>query len=375
MKIMHLGDLHIGKTVCGYSMLDDQRYILDQIIDIAKSQSVSTVLIAGDVYDRSVPPVEGTALLEDFLTRLSDMGLKVLIISGNHDSAERLSFGSPLMKSNGIFIAKKYSGTVEKVTLSDEHGDIDFYLLPFIYPAIVREHFPNTEIKTYNDAVKAVISSINLNKENRSVIISHQFVTGALVSDSEQVSVGGIDEVSAEIYSDFDYAALGHIHRPQKMASNLYYSGSILKYSLSEANFDKSVPIITLEEKGNTKIEFVPLRPLRDVREIKGKYEELMSPDYYNSIKTDDYIFACLTDEIPVPDAAAKLRSVYPYIMNISYDNITTQHIADVELKAEARLETDPLTLINDFYTSVMNKDMSEEQRKLILSLTEEIWR
>ena len=375
MKIMHLGDLHIGKTVCGYSMLEDQRYILDRIMETAAEHKVSTVLISGDVYDRSVPPVEGAALFEHFLTLLSEKDIKTLIISGNHDSAERLSFGSELMKRGGVYIAKKYGGTVEKVTLSDEYGDIDFYLLPFIYPAAVRTHFPDTPIKTYNDAVSAVISSIDIKDNRRSVILSHQFVTGALVSDSEQVSVGGIDEVSAEVYSPFDYAALGHIHRPQKMRENIRYSGSPLKYSLSEAKFDKSVPVITLEEKGNVKTELIPLKPLRDVREIKGTYEQLMSPDFYNSIKTDDYIFACLTDEIPVPDAAAKLRSVYPYIMGISYDNITAQKIAEVELKAEERLETDPLVIINDMFSSVMSKDMSEEQKKLILSLTEEIWR
>ena len=375
MKIMHLGDLHIGKTVCGYSMLEDQKYILDQITDIALEHGVTAVLIAGDVYDRSVPPVEGTALFEDLLIRLSDMGINTLIISGNHDSAQRLSFGSTLMKSNGVFIAKIYSGTVEKVTLSDEYGEIDFYLLPFIYPAIVREYFPDTEIKTYNDAVNAVISSIGIDSSRRNVILSHQFITGAQVSDSEQISVGGIDEINAEIYAPFDYAALGHIHRPQKMREHIRYSGSPLKYSLSEAKYEKSVPIVTLGAKGDVHTECIPLRPLRDVKEIKGTYEELMSPDFYNSIKTDDYIFACLTDDIPVPDAAAKLRSVYPYIMGISYDNITTEHIAEVELKSAARLETDPLTLMNDFYVSVMSKEMSESQQKLILSLTEEIWR
>lgn len=372
MKIMHLGDLHIGKSVNGFSMIEDQLYILSQIERIAQQNKVDALLISGDVYDKSLPSAEAVTVFDKFLTDMSRTVSYIFIISGNHDSAERLSFASGLMGKSNVFIARKFSGTVEKVTLEDEHGALNVYMLPFIKPVDVRVVMDRDDIKTYNDAVRAAVEGITPDSSERNIIMAHQFITNAKTGGSENLTVGGLENVDGEIFEDFDYAALGHIHRPQKVTDKIRYSGSILKYSASEAGSEKSVPIIDMGEKGNIRISFCPLVPLRDMVEIKGEYDTLMSSEYYKDINRDNYIVAKLTDKLPVPDAFAKLRSVYNNIMSISY---TCQEAAAAETASEEPLSvsTDPVELVKQFYQEMYGDEMDGEREKIITDILEEI--
>lgn len=370
---MHLADLHIGKKVSGFSMIDEQKAVLEQIKKIASDNDVSVVMIAGDVYDKNTPSAEAVTLFDDFLTSLVKMNIKVLIISGNHDSIERLSFASALMESSNVYISKQFNGDLKKVTFEDDYGNINFYLLPFIRPIDVKNAYENTDIQDYNDAVKKIISKNPIDTLQRNVILSHQFITNAEISDSEMLSVGGIDNVEAENYKNFDYAALGHIHKPQKIRDNIRYSGSILKYSFSECKIDKSVPIIDMQQKGSTTIELFPLIPKHDMIEIKGTYNELMSPDYYKNIDTQSYVHVILTNDTAEPDAMNKLRTVYPNIMKIDYCNITTESEQEIE-DSQDLLVAKPIEFVRNFYEEMYGKSMNDNQEKYINNIIEEIW-
>lgn len=374
MKLLHLGDLHIGKTIFKFSMIPDQRHILEQVKNIAVENNVDAVMISGDVYDKNTPSVEAVKLFDEFLTKLVKMKLKVLIISGNHDSAERLSFASSLIEASDVYISKQLTGDVKKVTFDDEYGNINFYLLPFIRPVDVRSIYPDEKIEDYNQAVAKVVSEMNIDKLQRNVILSHQFITNAQVSDSEMLSVGGLDNVEADIYRDFDYAALGHIHKPQKIAENIRYSGSILKYSFSESKNNKSVPIIDIKEKGNVDISLVPLVPLHDMIEIEGEYNEIMSPDFYKNIDTESYVRVILTNDTAEPDAMNKLRIVYKNIMTVDYNNITKNHISVLN-ELDESAQKSPVEFIRNFYEEMYGKSMCEQQEKYLADTIEEIWR
>lgn len=374
MKLVHLSDLHLGKRVNEFSMLEDQEYILKKILDIVETESPEAVLIAGDVYDKSVPPAEAVSLLDSFLYNLSLLDLKVFISSGNHDSAERMAFGSRLMDSCGVHMSPVYSGSIESFLLTDEHGAVEIFMLPFIKPAHVRRYFPDVQIESYTDAVRAALSNVELNADVRNILMTHQFVTGAERSESEEISVGGSDNVDAAVFDAFDYVALGHIHRPQSVTRpTVRYCGTPLKYSFSEAGHEKSVTVVELGKKGDALIRTVPLTPRRDLRELRGSYMELSAKDSYAGSNTDDYMHITLTDEEDIPDAIGKLRAIYPNIMRLDYDNARTR--ANMEISgAESVEQKTPLELFSELYEKQNNSGMSDEQTKLISELIEDVW-
>lgn len=375
MKLIHLSDIHLGKRVNEFSMLEDQAHILKKILAVVDEEKPDGVLIAGDVYDKSVPSTEAVQLFDDFLVRLAKRKLPVFIISGNHDSPERLSFANRLIDAVGIHLAPVYNGVVEPITLSDEYGPVNVYMLPFIKPAHVRGFFPDTEITGYSDAVAAAIGRMNIDKTQRNVLITHQFVTGAQRSDSEELSVGGTDNIGAEVFCDFDYVALGHIHGPQNMDSGrIRYCGSPLKYSFSEAAQQKSVTVAELKEKGMLEIHTVPLIPRRNMVELKGSYQQLTLREFYeNTTYQEDYTHITLTDEEDIPDAVAKLRAVYHNLMKLDYDNTRTRHSAAIS-GAENVETRSPIDLFAEFYELQNGLPMSAEQTELVASLIEKIW-
>ena len=374
MKFIHLSDLHIGKRVNEFSMLEDQKYILKEILGIIEDEKPDGIFIAGDVYDKSVPSAEAVQLFDDFLCSLAKRNLQVFIISGNHDSAERLAFGGRLLDVSGIHISPVFDGTLSPVTLSDEFGNLNVYMLPFIKPILVKRFFPDAEIESYTDAVRTVTESICLNPNERNVIIAHQFVTGALRSESEEISVGGSDNVDVTVFDGFDYVALGHIHSPQKMSrETVRYCGTPLKYSFSEAGHKKSVTVAEFCEKGEVSVHTVPLVPLRDLREIKGSYEEITLKSSYENTNCDDFVHITLTDEEDIPDCIGKLRIIYPNLMKLDYDNKRTRSNADLGM-AESVETKSPLSLFSEFYEKQNNQPMSKEQEAFVNDLIEKIW-
>ena len=374
MKIVHLSDLHLGKRIDQYSMLEDQAYILDAILSVIDSEAPDAVLIAGDVYDKSIPSTEAVELLDSFLVRLAQRKLPVLLISGNHDSPERLSFASRLIAGSGIFFSPVYDGKVRPVILSDSHGPVSFYLLPFVKPSHVRRFFPDETIESYTDALRVAVNALQIDTSRRNVLVTHQFVTGAARSDSEEISVGGTDNVDASVFEGFDYVALGHIHGPQNIGSErVRYCGTPLKYSFSEAGHEKSVTVATLEEKGRLDVRTVPLKPLRDLREIEGSYEELTFRPNYEGTDTGDYLHITLTDEDDVPDAIGKLRLIYPNLMKLDYNNTRTRSQGTLA-ELEDPEKKSPLTLFSDFYEQQNGRPMSDEQAAFAKKIMETVW-
>ena len=374
MKLIHLSDLHLGKRVNEYSMLEDQEYILKKIINIVDAEAPDGVIIAGDVYDKSVPSAEAVQLFDDFLVKLSERNLEVFIISGNHDSPERISFGSRIMDAKGIHISPVYDGMVKPFSMQDKYGIVEVYMLPFIKPAHVRR-FCEEEIATYTNAIQFAISKMNVNPDNRNILVTHQFVTGSLRSDSEEISVGGTDNVDAKVFEPFDYVALGHIHSPQNCGSKtIRYCGTPLKYSFSEAKDKKSVTIVELAEKGNVSHRTVDLVPKHDLVELKGTYQELTLKSFYeNTTWPEDYTHITLTDEEDVPDAIGKLRTVYHRLMKLDYDNKRTR--SNMEISTVSDVETkSPVDLFADFYELQNNQPLSKEQTEFMRNLIEKIW-
>ncbi len=375
MRFLHISDLHIGKRVNGFSMLEDQKYILDQIKEIIKQQYIDAVLIAGDVYDKSAPSAEAVSLFDEFLTSLADMDLQIFVISGNHDSAERLSFGNRLMEGAGVFIAPVFDGKLTHYTVTDDNGPINIYMLPFIRPADVRRFYPEDEIGNYTDAVKCIINAADIDPGQRNIIISHQFVTGASTCDSETISVGGTDNVDASVYELFDYTALGHIHGPQNITLSdgfIRYCGTPLKYSLSEKDHIKSATVVDLREKGTINISMIELKPLHEMRMIKGTYNELTLRDNYKNTATDDYIYAVLTDEDDVPFALSRLRLIYPNIMKLEYDNTRTRTRTEF-LPADEPEQKSELELFADFYRLQNGKVLEGEPYEYVRNTFDEI--
>ena len=374
MKIMHLSDLHIGKKVNEYSMLQDQIYILKEILQIIDNEKVETVIIAGDVYDRSLPPNEALELFDEFLYQLSGRNVNVFVISGNHDSPERISYGGRMMTENKIFLSPVYDGNVKPITLNDDYGEVNFYLLPFVRPADIRRYFPDENIENYTDAVKVAIDNMNVDFNERNILVTHQFVTGAELSESEDIIVGGTDNVSGEVFDGFDYVALGHIHREQTVGKdNIRYCGTPLKYSFSEAKNIKSVTILDFNDKGNIEYSKIPLTPFRDMREIRGTYYELTLKSSYESTNTEDYLHITLTDEDDIPDAIGKLRSIYPNIMKLDYDNLRTRGSGTVDAIENIESKS-PFELFAELFKQQNNQDMSEEQEEIMRNLIDKIW-
>lgn len=383
MKLIHLSDLHIGKRVNEFSMLEDQEYILNEITGIIRAERPDGVMIAGDVYDRPVPPAEAVRLFDTFLTGLADLEVPVFIISGNHDSPERISFGSRLMQGRRVYVAPVYAGLVEPVELKDEFGRVRIYMLPFVKPATVHRYFPEEALGDYDQALRCAVGSITgdcgegqavpFDPSVRNVLIAHQFVTGASCCESEELSIGGLDQVGADVFDDFDYVALGHLHGPQKAGrETLRYCGTPLKYSFSEAGHKKSVTVVNLLEKGDIRLETRPLTPLRDLREIRGSYDQVTARAFYQDMAADDYLHITLTDEEDILDAMGCLRAIYPNIMKLDYDNRRTREGHRVE--AAAVRQRTPQELFMELYQLQNNQEMSPEQQELAQGLMEELW-
>ena len=374
MKLIHLSDLHLGKRVNEFSMLEDQQHILTEILHIVDAERPDAVLIAGDLYDKPIPPAEAVQLLDAFLSALAERHLQTFIISGNHDSAERLAFGARLMAGSGVYFAPVYDGTVTPISLTDEYGTVNVYLLPFLKPAHVRRFYEEEPTETYTEAVATALAHMQFDPAVRNVLVAHQFVTGAARSESEEISVGGLDHVDATVFEPFDYVALGHIHGPQHIGrKTVRYCGTPLKYSFSEKDQTKSVTVVELCRKGETEVRTVPLHPRHDLRELRGTYLELTARANYQGTATDDYLHIVLTDEEDVPDALGRLRTVYPNIMKLDYDNCRTRAAAVIEA-AKAAEQKSPLALFEEFYEKQNGQPMSEEQRTFTDSLIREIW-
>ena len=375
MKFIHLSDLHLGIRVNDFSMSEDQRYILDRILDIIDSEVPDGIIIAGDIYDKSMPPAEAVAMFDDFISSIADRKIKTFIISGNHDSAERIAFGSRIMNAGGIYLSPVYNGDIKPVVMEDEYGSVNIYMLPFVRPSAVRAFYPDDDTDSYSSAVETAVKHMNADFSQRNIIITHQFVTGAVRSDSEDISVGGTDNVSADIFADFDYTALGHIHKPQNIGSErIRYCGTPLKYSFSEAKQDKSVTVIELGKKGDVNVRTVKLIPLRDMTELKGSYEELMKKSFYDGTGyTEDYVHITLTDENDIPDAVSKLRLVYHRLMKMDYDNARTKKQSIIEGMTSAR-EADPEKLFGEFFESQNNVPMNDEQAAFVSGIIKEVW-
>ena len=374
MKLIHISDLHLGKRVYEYSMLEDQEFILKRVINIVDSEKPDGMVIAGDIYDKSIPSAEAVQLFDEFLVQLAKRCIKVFVISGNHDSAERIAFGGRLMDASGIFMSPVYDGSIRPISVNDEFGTVHFYLLPFIKPAHVRRFFDD-EIASYTDAIQTVISHLDINRAERNVLVTHQFVTGALRSESEEISVGGTDNVDACVFEPFDYVALGHLHSPQNCGSEkIRYCGTPLKYSFSESQDHKSVTIVELFEKGNISYRTVPLAPKRDLVELKGKYNEVTLKSFYeNTTWQEDYIHITLTDEEDVPDAIGKLRTIYHRLMKLDYDNKRTRSNNEI-IGSEAVEAKSPFELFSEFYELQNNQPMSEEQSMHMKELIAATW-
>lgn len=366
MKLFHLSDLHLGKRVHGFSMLEDQRHILKQIIEAVLAEKPDAIMIAGDIYDRAVPSTEAMELFDSFIFELSEIGVATFITAGNHDSAERLAFANRLIKKSDIFISAAYNGETAPIKLCDEFGAVNIFMLPFIKPAQVKRFFDDTDIESYNDAVKAAVGAMEINPKERNILITHQFVTGGLRSDSEEISVGALDNVDAELFAQFDYVALGHLHRPQNIAPNIRYCGTPIKYSFSEADNKNSITVIELAEKGKMEIRLLPLLPLHDMVEIKGSYNDVMRS------RSEHYVRVTLTDEQYIPYVFDKLRTAYPNIMRLDYENSRTK-ATDAELQFEKAEQKQPIELFSDFFKSQNKRDMTEQQSKFIASVIDEM--
>lgn len=376
MKLIHLGDLHIGKTLLEQSLLEDQKYMLQEIIKIIQEKNIDGVLISGDIYDKGIPNIDAINLLNDFLiTIVSELKRKVFIISGNHDSKTRLNFGSKLFETQGLYIETKYTGKLKKVTLEEKEHNINIYMLPFIKPIEIKE-LCEEEIKDYNEAIKYILDKEIINKDEINILMAHQFVTYnnqfPETCESENINVGTLDNVDANIFFDFDYVALGHIHGPQRIGKDtIRYSGTILKYSFSEINHKKSLVLIDIKDN-KLSYELIPLKPLRDLREIKGPIDELIKKENYKETNTNDYIKAIITDEEPGYEPLARIRSVYPNTLKLEIRNSKTiNNTLELE-RIEKLKEKSVLELFNDFYKYQNNIDMNKEEEKIIKNIIKE---
>lgn len=377
MKFIHLGDLHLGKSLCDYDLIEDQKFILDQILDICDKESVDGVMIAGDVYDKSIPSEAATTLLDYFLVSLAKKGIKVFMVSGNHDSDDRLNFGSSLFTSNEIYISSIFDGTLHRESLSAGDIIIDVYMLPFVKASQVKHFFPDADIDNYDDAVRTVISNTDIDPNHKNILVAHQFVAGTgedpALGGSESVgtqSVGLVEKIGYDCFDAFDYVALGHIHSPQRVGRDeVRYSGSPLKYSLSEVNNEKTVPLITVSDEEKIKIELIPLKPMRNLRHIKGTLKELL--DKKNVKAPDDFIYATLTDEDIVNDAMGIFRQVYTNTVHIDYDNSHSRDIEQVDISRIAENKSFP-ELIGDFYRQMYGCEISDEEMDVMRSVARE---
>lgn len=374
MRILHLSDLHIGKRLKEYSMLEDQKHILAQILEICGDEKIECVVIAGDVYDKTVPPAEAVQVFDDFIYSITEKKIPVVMISGNHDSAERIAFGGRIMSAGGVYISPVYSGKIKPVVLNDKYGEVNFYLLPFVRPANVRQYHSDRKIESFTDAMGAVIDNIEIDTTKRNIMVTHQFVTGSQLSQSEEFFIGGTENIDGGIFEKFDYVALGHIHRPQFAGSKkIRYCGSQLKYHFDEVNQEKTYTIADIDENGDVKIKEIPVEPLRQVKAYKGSYEKLTDKSFYSNINTEDYVYITLTDEEDIPDGARKLKKIYPNLLQLFYDNSRTRttNVIHSDVRNE---KLPPTEIFSEFYESRRSHKMTDEQRKFMEQLIKSVW-
>lgn len=380
MKILHLADLHLGKILQEQSLLEDQEYMLNMILNLIKKEDIDVVLISGDVYDRSVPPAEAVNLLDNFLKKLiKDIKVKVFIISGNHDSKDRLGFGSKIFEDEGLYIESRYNGKLRKVELEDEYGKLNIYMLPFVKPIEVKQFFDEDLENNYNLAINKIIAKENINEEERNIIMVHQFVTAGNVeperTESEVLSLGGIENVDVSNFKQFDYVAIGHVHRPQRIGRDTArYAGTILKYSFSEINHKKTIPIIEIKEKNNLTIKLEESIPLRNMREIKGPIQELIKKENYEGTNLNDYIKAIITNEEPIYDAIGQIRKIYPNTLKLEIRNSKTiNEVQEQNLNLENLKKKTELELFNDFYELQNNTKLNDGQIKILKNIISEV--
>ncbi|MBR4502032.1 MAG: exonuclease SbcCD subunit D [Clostridia bacterium] len=362
MRFLHIADLHLGKQLNDLSLLADQEFVLEQIVSIAEEERADAVLIAGDVYQRSSPQEEAMALFDGFVSRLVKLGKKIFVISGNHDSALRISYFSSLIRSSGVYVSEAFEGRMQNVTLNDADGDIVVWLLPFLRPSRVKKHLPEERITTCQEAVQAVLRHADIDRRKRNVLICHQFITGSETSDSEEMTVGGLDNIDASVFDAFDYVALGHIHKPQKVfRDTLRYAGSPLKYSFSEAGHKKSAAIVDMREKGDVAVHTRPLYPLHDLRLLDGTLDSLMALPY-----SEDYLWITVHDELVPPDARVTLSVNFPNMMKFSVSNSRTKYDMDV-LASQSMENKTVLELFTDFYRLQNNNVEPGEAHQKVL--------
>lgn len=377
MKFLHLSDLHIGKTVNGFSMLEEQRHVFEQIIGYIGTEKPDAVLIAGDIYDRAVPGVDAVRLFDDLLTEFAAKEVTVILISGNHDSPERLNYASRLLSERKLHLCGVFDGTLHSITLPDEYGNVKFWLLPFIKPSSVRGMFVDKEIESYTDAIKAVLDSADIDYAERNVLLSHQFYTSVGIttirSESEINPVGGLDAVEAGVLAKYDYAALGHLHGPQCVGENIHYAGSPVKYSFSEWKQKKSITLVEMKEKGNIVVTTLPLQPIRNMREIKGSLEQLMNNEVFSQESREDYMRVILTDEEEIIDPMGKIRSIYPNVMAIDFENSRTSiDVSTATLDIDQLEKLTSYELFCEFFLEMSGAVLSEEQVQIVHELLEE---
>ncbi len=381
MKIIHTGDWHIGKLVHGLHMTEDQRYILKQLVSLIEEENPDVLIIAGDIYDRSVPPVEAVELLDETLSAIVvKYKTKVILIAGNHDSPDRVGFANKMLRDNGLFITGNLSASIQPIVIEDEFGPISFYPIPYSEPALVRELLGDEKIRSHDAAMKGIIDRINENIDlkSRNICIAHGYVIGTqslVESESERpLSIGGSDYVSVEYFDSFNYVALGHLHGPQRVKNDhIRYSGSLMKYSFSEANQKKSVTLINMDQAGNIEIEMKELQPIRDMRIIKGKIENLIDPDVYSKTNTDDYIKAVLTDRGELVDAISKLRAVYPNVLRMEKEQFDREAGHDQTSASSEFTKKNPLDLFSEFYENVSGEAFVEDKKSIVATIIEEL--
>ena len=389
MKLFHLADLHIGKQVHNVSLLPDQRYILDQVLEAVKRERPDAVLLCGDIYDKPQISREAEKLYDRFLTDLTACGQPVFIISGNHDSAAHVGYFSDLLKKNELYTtAPEFTGVRGPVTLEDEYGPVHFWLMPFLKPVDVRaaypeEDFPEVKTDSYHNAIGSVVAQMDVDPSERNVLLAHQFVVksvgagqepGVEKTDSEVLSIGGLDGVGADLFDEFDYVALGHLHRPQKAGrETVRYSGTPLKYSFSEANDQKSITIVELGPKGDVRLDTLPLISMRDMRRISGSFAEVTDPVFYETQEREDYLEITLTDDSEVPGAFSRLRSIYPNLLSLRYEG-TERSFDPSGITVKDLEETDPFDFVAGFFRDQTGKDLKPEQEDLLKGLMAELW-
>lgn len=379
MRFIHLSDLHIGKRVNGFPMLEDQRYILEQILKKTKESAADAVIIAGDIYDKPVPSAEAVDLFDDFLVGLTRLGVRVFLISGNHDSAERISYAGRLLRESQVYISPRFDGILHPVPVSDDFGTVNVYLIPYIHPSLVRNAWPEEKISSYDDAMRVLLEKSGVDPGARNLAVVHQFVTAGGQSpeetDSEEKHVGGLDNVDVSAFDAFDYVALGHLHGQQRIGRDtIRYAGSPLKYSFSEEKQNKSITLAELKEKGKVTYDLLPLEARRDLRTVRGSFEEVTSPEFTARLKGDDYYRVILTDENDVPNALSRLRRrFYENLMILEYDNTRTS--SDVRIEAEeGEEEKEPIEVLGDLYQMQNGREMSPLQKETAQKLIRRIW-